>query len=284
MSNKSYIQRICNTQQILTAMYIRKPFTPLANSTLNLKFGVNPDEVPADGEYPRLGFWCIGRGAHQLVSKDSGGSSPMDTPIYATDNSVELATPFVARELTDDLTSIERLRYGVREVREINGKVYALYWLRRLDMDNVSQVTELQTTENGEVIASKPYTPAPESLSPAARNYSDTALTTSRQRVITYAKIEVNFTEDDVKELMDACTILYNDPTAATVTEIGIVSGIDRERPIQTAGGQDMMREVICAQLNAHIHTYQALHLASKGFDLSIMTGAGEPITVPETV
>lgn len=284
MSEKSYIQRSCNTSQLLTAMYIRKPYTPLANSTLNEKFNIHKDEVPAVGEYPHLGLWCIGRGAHQLVVKSGGGSSPMNTPIYATDNSLELATPFVARELTNDLSEIERGRYALREVREINGVMYALYWARWLDMSNVSQVTELQVTEDGEVVSSKSYNPAPESLEPPARNYDDTALETSRQRITTYAEIGVSFTEQDVKEFIDACIVMYNDPTAAVITEIGMLSGIERSLPTATSGGQSMMNESIATQLNAHVSTYQAVHLSSKGFDLTILTGSGEPLTVPESV
>lgn len=284
MSNKSYIQRISNAQQILTAMYIRKPFTPLANSTLNTKFMVNENEMPAEDEYPHLGYWCAGLGAHQLVSTTAGGSAPMSTPIYATDNSVQIATPFVARELSNDLSAVERRKYGIREVREVNGKVLALYWLRKLDLDTVNQVTELQLTEDGEVVSSKPYTPAPESLTPPARNYTDSVVDTSRQRLITYAEILITFTEADVKEFMDACALLYGDENTATLTEIGICTGIERERPIVTDGGQALMQEVVCAQLNAHVSTYQALHLSSNGFDMKIRTGAGEPITVPESV
>lgn len=284
MSEKSYIQRSCNTSQLLTSMYIRKPYVPLANSTLNEKFNINPDEVPAVGEYPSLGLWCIGRGAHQLVSKAAGGSSPMSTPIFATDNSLELITPFVVRELTNDLSTIERRKYALREVREIKGKTYALYWACNLDMNNVSQVTELQITEDGEVVSTKLYTPSPESLEPPARNYNDSALATSRQRVTTYAAINVSFTEQDVKELIDACIIMYDDPTAAVVTEIGMLSGVPRSLPTGTAGGQEMMTESIAVQLNAHVSTYQAVHLSSKGFDLSIITGAGEPLTVPESI
>lgn len=284
MSEKSYIQRSCNTGQLLTSMYIRKPYVPLTNSTLNEKFSINPDEIPAVGEYPSLSLWCIGRGAHQLVSKTSGGSSPMRTPIFATDNSLELITPFAIRELTNDFSAAERQKYALREVREINGITYALYWARYLDMSNVSQVTELQITEDGEVVSSGLYNPAPESLEPPARNYNDTSVETSRQRVTTYASIDVSFSEDDVQELIDACTILYNDPTAAVVTEIGMLSGIPRSMPISTASGQEMMNESVAVQLNAHVSTYQAVHLGSKGFDLSIITGAGEPLTVPESV
>lgn len=284
MATKSYVQRSFNVSELLSAMYLGKPHIPKANSLLNTLWNVNPNERPAEGEYPSLALYGIGRGAHQLVSKEIGGSAPLKTPIYATDNGMELPMPFVVRELSNDLTPAERQKYAMREVRDIDGVLHAIYWLRWLNLDNVSQVTELQVVEDGEVISSKPYNPTPESLQPSPRNYDDASLKTSRKRCISYFNIPVAFNENDTMELINACTILYNDPTAAVVSEIMLASGIRRELPTPEESGTSMMTEVVAAQMNAHASTYQVLYSSSKGFAIDILSGAGEPITVPESV
>lgn len=284
MSQKSYVQRAFNPSELLTAMYLGKPYSPKANSLLNTLWGVYPDERPQENEYPRLGLFGVGGGAHQLVSKESGGSSPMSTPIYATDNGMNNPLPLVVRELTNDLTPIERQRFAMREVREIDGVMYAIYWLRWINLDNVQQVSELEIVEDGEVISRKPYNPAPESLEPPLRSYDDESLSTSRQRITTYFQIPVTFDAADTAEFVNACTVMTGDPTTAVISEIILASAVPRELPIQSATGNEVMREAICAQQNAHCSTYHVLYATSTGFNMDIKTGAGEPVTVPESV
>eukprot|EP00493_Phyllostaurus_siculus_P004884 UN04911 len=62
MATKSYVQRSFNVSELLSAMYLGKPHIPKANSLLNTLWNVNPNERPAEGEYPSLALYGIGRG------------------------------------------------------------------------------------------------------------------------------------------------------------------------------------------------------------------------------
>ncbi|MNP21766.1 hypothetical protein D3C76_1143990 [compost metagenome] len=80
-------------------------------------------------------------------------------------------------------------------------------------------------------------------------------------------------------ELINACRILYDNEAYAVISEIGMVSGVDRNAQVQGPGNTTFnMKEVICAQIASFITTHHSVAFTNKGFTQDIELGATEPL------
>lgn len=274
-----YTQRTANLAVLESAMYLRLPFTPLPNTTLNEKFSVNENVTLAENEYPSLGYWGIGRGGHKLQASADSGVNIVPEVHAANHSALYKHLPFVIRTLDNDLGDVERAKYALRVIEEIRGVEYVVYYLKRLDMAPVSIEVSHSVYENGTLKSEVPYAPSIDDLSPEPSNNDSYVSETVDERIKAKGSIRIDFTSDDVNEVLNACAIKYQDTTYAIVSEICLCSGVDRVTASPLGAGTIQMNEVGMAQVNNFVSTFQLLEL-SNGFYVDIDTGAGEPLSV----
>lgn len=258
------------------------PFTVKPNSTLNELLMINQAMVPPSNTIPTIGYYCIGMGG---ISMQNCTNNPDTFPfpkVYqhkATDTGLFKILPFVMREINNDLTPQERTKYALRREENFKGVNYYAYYLKRLDLSKTIVETQIITKKADGTFESEDYVPKDSNLKPKPQE-----LTVDEENVLkatyarTIAQVPVNFSKQDVEELYNVFNIVHGDPVRAVISEIGLVSGIDKIVEVVTTTGRVQFTEVLAAQVSHINRTIQYLGANTGGFESIFNLGINEPI------
>lgn len=246
---------------------------------MNQKFGIQNGTVPVSTERPKLGYYCIGNRGHQLVVGGEGIPKPEPVQHSATDAALYGHIPFVLRLVTNDLTSTERARYALRREEQHNGDTYVAYYLRRLDLTNVTPIMNLKTVTNG-VEQTTAFVPNSSNLNPTPPDIINSGVNvTDGQYVSASAVVTLSLTETDALELINVAKVLYNDEYYSIISEIGLCTGIDKVVQVTSSiGGTFNFNEAIVVQIASHIPAMIPLKFSNTGTDITLSLGATEPL------
>lgn len=273
------ITRTIYGSRLQATMLLGLPYTQIANTTLNEKFGVQAGVVPDNQAVPRVRYFAIGNGGHRNLV--GGDGQPYTSPVQhsASDAALYKHLPFLLREPTNDLTVTERLRYGMRKVIPINGTNYVAYYLKKLDLTGVVPEMKHNTVTDG-VTGSVPFVPTGANLNPVAPSIPSTGVTsTNGDYLSASANLNLDFSAEDVAELINVATIMYDNPLYAVISEIGLVAGVDKTVSAPAAGGGTFnYSEVVGAQITTHITAHYNVGFSNQGFAFGIELGATEPL------
>lgn len=258
------------------------PMIVRANTTLNQHLKILANVATPSTQIPTVGYFCIGMGGVDWQNCDNNTSTLPFPKFYqhtADKTGLFKIMPFVMRELNNDLTPTERARYGLRRRESFKGVEYYAYYLKRLNLNNVNVETKLITTNADKTKTEREFNPQAADLSPQPKT-----LTVLEENVLkaTYARtlapVRVEITEEDAHELMNVFNILHGAPEKAFISEIGLVSGIDRVTEVATPSGNVQFKEVLIAQI-AHIASVmQMIGSSNGGFTRMFNIGINEPI------
>lgn len=268
-----------------TALFANLPYNPPSNTTLNERFEVADNEELGDDERPYVGYYVIGNGGHQYVTGANGIPRTLPQKHQATDASCYKPIPFVMRELDNDLSATDRKNYALRALEVHDGVEYATYYAKRLDLDNVEVNMQRVKIEDGEM-SEEPFEPDNDNLNPEPYDAEKTELVeSSGEFVAGFALVTISFTPFDAEELRHVAKVLYGDENYAIISEIGFVSGVDRELTVRGDGGSTFdFKEVIGAQIVSFVSTNYQLNLQNQGFDFSSNIGIAEPLYTEESI
>lgn len=273
------ITRTIFGSRLQTAMLLGLPYTQIANTTLNEKFGIQSGVVPDNQAVPRVRYFAIGNGGHRNLV--GGDGQPYTSPVQhsASDAALYKHLPFLLREPTSDLTTIERQRYALRKQIVVGGENYIAYYLKRLDLTGVVPEMKHNTVTDG-VTTSVPFVPTGANLNPVAPTIPSTGVTsTNGDYLSASAMLNLNFTAEDVAELINVAEIMYDNALYAVISEIGLVAGVDKVVSTPAVGGGTFnYSEVVGAQITTHITAHYNVGFANQGFDFGIELGATEPL------
>lgn len=262
-----------------TAQLTGKPFTLVANTTLNEKLSVATNPTILADEYPRLQYVCIGNGGHGIRTGGTNMAVPVPLQHRTSDAAPYNIIPFVLRHVDDDLLSAERERYALRRIEQHNGDNYFAYYLRRLPL-TASQVVMNHKTVNGANTTVTPFIPTAANLSPVAPdiNSSGTNVATGDYLTATL-QVEFNLDDFDIEEILKACNIIYGNDDFAIISEIGLCSGLPRTVQTNGSGGSTInFDEVVATQIHTHISSFHALKFTQNGVNTTFDIGATEPL------
>lgn len=264
------------------ALYTGLPFQMFPNTTLNEKLGILEGIAPPAHHYPQLKYFCIGNGAHRYVTNAQNLSKPMPLQHLGTDGSLFKPMPFVLREPNNDLSPQERALYALRREEDYNGKRFIAYYLRRLDTAaSKTEMIIMEVDEKGNRLRERPFIPDKSNLNPIPQELSSSGLNIIKgQYVSVKTHIELEFTAEQCEELRNVSNIMYADEGFAIISEIGLVSGLDKNITIAGTGlaGGSQFNEVISAQVCHIAHTYHSAVYADVGFTIDLDAGATEPL------
>lgn len=273
------VTRTVYSAYIQTCMLLDIPPSYPANSTLNQKFGIQNGVLPTQDERPYLGYYCIGNRGHQLVVGGEGIPKPEPVQHRATDAALYGHIPFVLREITDDLTSVERARYALRREETHGGETYVAYYLRRLDLTNVTPIMNHKVVTDGVEVTS-PFVPNSSNLNPTPPEIVNTGVNvTNGEYVSASAILTLSLTEADALELINVAKVLYDDEYYSIISEIGLCTGIDKVVQVTSSlGGTFNFNEAIVTQIASHIPAMIPLKFSNTGTDVTLAVGATEPL------
>lgn len=263
--------------ELQAAQFLGLPYPIRNNTTLNQKFEIEAAQTPGAGVYPKTQFLTIGNRGHRFAAGADGEPYPEYVKHRARDQSLFRHIPFVCREEDDDLPPEQRSKYCLRRVEIHNTKRYFVYYGMRLDYTNVT--TELINTEVDEGIANTTaFSHVYDDLQPvqpvippnqAVQTLPDGDYLSVR------CLVTIQFTAAEVEEIVNAVEITLGNRQLAAISELGIVSGVNKIVGVEEFGGGTVQfNEVIAAQITTHISTYNFLPASNDGtkftFDLGI--------------
>lgn len=274
------ITRTIYSAALQTAQFFNIEHEIRTNTTLNERFGVEPNTLPAEDKYPQLKYVAIGNRGHQVVEGAEGIPYTAPRRHAATDAACFNHIPFVLRRLSDDLPGDRRARYALRREEEHDGTTYVAYYLKRMDVDDIHIEMNKTYIDEGEQV-SESFTPTEDNLSPSPVEpvSSDEIVSSSGEYVSASALISVQFDEQDVEELKNVAEILYGSSQYAVVSEIALCTGVDHTSTGPGPGGGEIdYEEAIGVQVACFISDFYQLDLQNQGFTLDIDNGITEPL------
>lgn len=268
-----------------TVQKLGLPFQLIPNTTLNERFGVQAGVLPDGGKIPTMRYLAIGNLGHSTIKADDGSDETVPVVHRATDAGLYGQIPFVLREVTNDLPAHQRINYGLRVIETHHGRNYVAYYLRRLDLREVT--AQLQRIEVIDGVATVvPFTPTTDNLNPQRPSIPNNGVVLgSNASESASAIVTVRLGPDDIAEILNAHRIRTNSTRSPVISELALVSGVDKEVSGSTGGaGSFTYTEVIAAQINVHISTYTALGYSTNGVTFTLDVGGVEPMLGEDSV
>lgn len=283
------------------AKAIGSPIIPPANSSINEAVN-NPDVVPfqpviptAGMEFPddynyqldninnRMQYLAIGTGGHFATHSITNNRPRMGNKVASARHTgmFELF-PFVIRTLDNDLTTEQRTRYRMRKVIEINGILYAAYFLRHVDLSSATITQNIVKKDKG-VISSQPYKPVYKDLVPDDPIISGANDGTYIQTLIA---MDLTFDSQEAAWIREAAEIWYGDAEDGIISEIAICSGVDKpitKRYPQT-GNQvaqpvaSSLKEAVAVQISVSETVYHPMTFNNGSVTEKIYIGTEDPL------
>jgi hypothetical protein len=256
------------------------PFEVELHTTLNEKFGILKDELPPIGKIPRMRYFTIGCGGHQMAVGSNGKTKPDPLQHRSRDFALFEHMPFVIREANNDLSAGERARYCLRREEIHNGLRYFAYYGKRIIVTNVRAAMEYVTIRDGQDPIVSKFIPDSSDLNPIPQTLGNTGVqTVAGDYIAASAKSDISFTKADVAELKNVAIVLYGDADLAIISELALCSGLDKTVQAPGASGTTItFNEVICCQVVTHFNTFSSMVYNVDGLDIVLDVGATEPL------
>lgn len=273
------ITRTVYGAQLQTCLLLSLPLVIQANTTLNEKFGVLPTTAIATTDKPAMKYIAIGNGGHKTVTGAEGISAPYPIQHNPTDATLFKHMPFILRDITNDITGSERVNYALRRVETHDGKPYVAYYLKRLDYADVVAKLTFKTVLN-DVTTTTDFIPNSSNLEPVQPALTNTGVNvTTGSYISATAKVPFVLTEGEIKELLDAATIIYGNDNLAIISEIALCSGVDKVVAVGAGSPNPFsMNEAIGVQVVSFISTFFSCKFDNAGISVLLDCGASEPL------
>lgn len=260
--------------------YFGMPYSPLPKTTLNEHFGVLSGVTPPPGSTPLGGWIAIGNKGHEFfIANDVQASRPRDRKSSWT--ALLGHIPFIARPVASDLSDADRTKYAMRVVKSINSVDYAFYYLRRLDLTGLAPKVVERTVTNG-TISERAYTFTDDDLNPTPVDLGAAGANILRaQSLSAVVEVPVTLTADDLKEIMDACVLLFGTAAVAVISEVAAVAGIPRA--VQLPDGTTF-NELSCATITHVLPRDKFIRRGDGTYSFDLKFGSGDPVLVINSV
>lgn len=259
------------------------PFKPAVATAAKETY--QPYDSELDTKKYATNFLVIGNLGHRSTIV---GNIAVNVPVphASTDSGLYSWIPFLAKEVhptNNDISIAERENYRLRVIMQIDGKLYAVYYAKRMDTSATSSDL-LLTTVDGNNESTALFSPSIANLRPTQ---PPVGTTSSGSYLTTGSVTTVPFTADEVAEIIAACTLIFGNPALATITEMGIVQGVDKEiETVYPATGTqtpvavapDTYFELAGAQIATFMCVEYPLSSLNNGFSFTVDLGVTEPL------
>lgn len=275
------MELICRTiygSYIQTCALLGKPVILAPNSTLNEKLGIQSGIAFTVDQLPTMHYAAIGNGGHKMVMGTNGISRPEPIQHRSTDASLYNQIPFVLRQQDNDLTAVQREKYGLRRLEMHDGVQYVAYYLKRLNYADVTTAMTYQSVADG-ITTSTPFVPNNSNLNPTPPDLSSTGVNvTSGDYVSAVSNIPFSLDIDEVNEIINVANVIYGDTGYAIISEIALCSGVDKVVPTVGMGGTTFnYTEVVGTQVVSFVNSFFAMNFSNNGLNVVFGVGAVEP-------
>jgi hypothetical protein len=225
------------------------------NSTLNQKFNLYPNEEFNNGQFPTVKYVTIGNGGHTASIGVDGIPLVNPVPHSPRHGALYNHLPFIIREVTNDLTPTERLKYRLRVPATIDNVNYILYYAKVLDLSTVEPKMELRNISNN-IITTTDFDPSLTDLNPVKPPMPPNNIFNATGNYLsTTAKVKFTLDASELTELINAVNIIYGNDNYAFISEIGLCTGVDRNLTTNIGGPNIVYTESVGTQVINFVNT-----------------------------
>lgn len=223
-------------------------------STINTLRSVLPNELPALGQYPRVAYFGLGTNGYYVSGTSIAARSP-------DSNNGNLYRPIPMRiAVNTDLAAEIRDGYRMRQVLEINGTTYYIYWFKKLEIEEAKNNVLLYEI-TGETIGEHTFAPkmtfADEEIPTEGEEFTSQIVASMTGKiVIQYSELIEAVNNAAALNAVITNTVIPTDVDSIHVSELGLFTGVDKEVTV----GDVTYNEAIYSQL--------AFHRCSRGIEL----------------
>jgi hypothetical protein len=255
------------------------PYTIKKYTTLNEFLNIQATAVVPANSYPTCKYFGIGRGGHSMVIGEDNQPLIIENQHKSSDAGAYRQMPFVMRQLNNDLTQTERSRYALRAITKVNDVDYITYWLRRIDMQNVSTALQYRKNENGEVTVT-PFVPTASNLTPVPPDIATNGVNLiTGDYLAVVAKLIVSMSAAEIEELINVSQILKGSDKYATISELLLCTGFDKTITISDGTSASFnFNEAIGVQVSNFIACMEPAKYINNGFSKVFDAGTNEPL------
>jgi hypothetical protein len=274
-----HVTRTVYGSYLQTCLKLKIPHIVLPFTTLNEKLGIQSGVVPPPGVYPTVGYYVWGNKGHQGQIGADGIPLVIAAQHRATDAALFNQLPFVLRPVSNDLTPVERAKYGLRREEVHNGVTHAAYRLKRIDKTSIVAEMQYRSNTNGTITVT-PFVPTADNLNPTPVVIPEGGVTTlTGDYVIVSAQTDISLSAWEVAEMRNVAEIIYGDPNYAIISEIGVCSGVDKVITVTPSVGTAFnFNEVIAVQITTHIAVMNVLTSSNEGVTRILDFGTNDPL------
>ncbi len=193
-----------------------------ANTSLNEKYNILTDRSVPEGVLPKLQYLGVGIGGIGTDIK-LGYHKYIHGALYDQ-------IPFVCRELSSDLSSLEAVNYRFRVVKNINDTDYVFYYLKHIesiaDSINIKKITKHPDNISGGVI-DRFDTNNAEILNPTPDETTGVVDPSKTEYYIVECKIPISLNQEEKAEMINAYQILKESSNIPNISEMCLFTGLD---------------------------------------------------------
>lgn len=255
------------------------------NTTLNQRLSIHPNEVFGQTDIPTMKYLGIGNNGVTYHIDANGEIEFREAFHIARDSGLFRPMPVLMREVGNDISAVERLRYRCRRIEQHGGRMYVVYYLYVLDYSNTVPQMEYNSVDDNNNVTTTTFTPTLEDLNPNHHlPNSQGVIATSGDFLNVSAKFEVKLSTQDINEIINCATIIYGDPNKAVISEYATFYGSDRTLPGDFNGTMLNYTEVVGATIHSFGTGMYALKYFNKSLTLTLDAGCVEPLYDPTTI
>lgn len=245
------------------------------NSTLNKALDIGDSLTLAPGDTPHIKYLAIGTGGKTL---DCSSTPSTTYSLYNVDQAkLYKHVPFILRPINNDLTPAEANKYRMRKVISVGGNDYVAYYLMVIDTSTLAIEFETTVIPANAPKSSTPYVPGANNLTPTPPTSAE--ITAANNTYINaHADVSIFLSETTVEGIKDATAIINGGVADDYITELALVSGVDKSHNISINGATVNYTELAKAQLNEIIRVDKSLIFGNPELTMTLSAGSLDPL------
>jgi hypothetical protein len=281
-------QSVTNTGwgNIITKCVVtRQPFNLPQYTTLNERYNILATQSigPKNGKDFELKYFGVGIRGSDCDGKNLLGATKMKVNQHQPkDANLFVPIPFACRPVASDFDNVNRGKYRMRTVQDVNGVATAFYWLKLISFANYNPQVMVITRDENNNETPVPYIPEKDDLfNPTPVDFISTgSVPISNVYMNSSAILDCSLDQADLTEMENACRILYGDASLAAPNEVGIAYGIDTQTDGQIGQGAVIRYTEVLSAVYAHYITERDARSALNNVRLQYAFdhGASEPM------
>lgn len=243
------------------------------NTTLNTLYNVFPNDNEGVVAAPSIMYFGIG-----IMGCYNTGDQNQQKPFQPRQYELNLYEPIPFRcvPIDQDLSTAERTLYRMRVERQFNGERYWCYYLKKLEVVDVSSKITRIDPITGEA---SPYEFSKEYLTPKPiKGDTSGTMEGSLTEIVVTKRVRAALVGSEVYEAINV--IKNGDLTYASISEWGLFTGIDKQvTGFDVSGVSSPYTEAIYAQMSYKLcNTGTGVHSANQTMDRVFTFGNGKLI------